>query len=102
MTAARAKGLSETIAGFKHALPIAILPILSYSGPLLADLLTGSFVVENVFQIPGLGIFTVNSALAYDYTLIVGLVVLYAGLLLVLNFVVDIGYTFLDPRVRER
>ncbi len=100
MMAARAKGLSDVMACLKHALPIAVLPVLSYSGPLLADLLTGSFVVENVFQVPGLGIFIVNSALAYDYTLIVGLVLLYAALLLVLNFLVDVGYAWLDPRVR--
>jgi ABC-type dipeptide/oligopeptide/nickel transport system permease component len=101
MTTARAKGLSNLMACLKHGLPIAILPVVSYSGPLLADLLTGSFVVENVFQIPGLGIFVVNSALAYDYTLIVGLVVLYAALLLGLNFLVDFSYGFLDPRVRN-
>lgn len=100
MVTARAKGLSNLQAAIKHALPIAILPVVSYSGPLLADLLTGSFVVENVFQIPGLGIFVVNSALAYDYTVIVGLVVLYAALLLVLNFLVDLSYGWLDPRVR--
>ncbi len=98
--AARAKGLSDFGAAFRHGLPIAILPVLSYSGPLLADLLTGSFVVENVFQIPGLGIFVVNSALAYDYTLIVGLVVIYAVLLLILNLLVDLSYVWLDPRVR--
>jgi oligopeptide transport system permease protein len=100
LVAARAKGLSDLMACVTHAFPIAVLPVLSYSGPLLADLLTGSFVVENVFQIPGLGIFIVNSALAYDYTLIVGLVLLYAALLLVLNFLVDLGYSLLDPRVR--
>jgi oligopeptide transport system permease protein len=72
---------------------------VSYSGPLIADLLTGSFVVENVFQIPGLGVFVVNSALAYDYPVIVGLVLLYAALLLVLNLLVDLAFAFIDPRV---
>ncbi len=99
-TAARAKGLSETALFFKHGFRIAVLPVVSYSGPLLADLLTGSFVVENIFQIPGLGVFLVNSSLSRDYTLIVGLVVLYAALLLVLNLVVDFAYSVLDPRVR--
>jgi oligopeptide transport system permease protein len=100
ITAARAKGLSETALFLKHGFRIAVLPVVSYSGPLLADLLTGSFVVENVFQIPGLGVFLVNGSLSRDYTLIVGLVVLYAGLLLVLNLVVDVAYSLLDPRVR--
>jgi len=100
ITAARAKGLSETALFFKHGFRIAVLPVVSYAGPLLADLLTGSFVVENIFQIPGLGVFIVNSSLSRDYTLIVGLVVLYAALLLVLNLVVDFAYSVLDPRVR--
>jgi oligopeptide transport system permease protein len=100
ITAARAKGLPETTLFFKHGFRIAILPVVSYSGPLLADLLTGSFVVENIFQIPGLGVFLVNSSLSRDYTLIVGLVILYAALLLVLNLVVDFAYSVLDPRVR--
>jgi oligopeptide transport system permease protein len=99
ITAARAKGLSDTALFFKHGFRIAVLPVVSYSGPLLADLLTGSFVVENIFQIPGLGVFLVNSSLSRDYTLIVGLVVLYAALLLVLNLLVDFSYSLLDPRV---
>jgi oligopeptide transport system permease protein len=97
---ARAKGLSETMILLKHALRIAILPVVSYSGPLLADLLTGSFVVENIFQIPGIGVFLVNSSTNRDYTMVVGLVVLYAILLLVLNLIVDLSYSLLDPRVR--
>jgi oligopeptide transport system permease protein len=100
ITAARAKGLSETRLFFRHGFRIAVLPVVSYSGPLLADLLTGSFVVENIFQIPGLGVFIVNSSLSRDYPLIVGLVVLYATLLLVLNLAVDFAYSLLDPRVR--
>jgi oligopeptide transport system permease protein len=99
ITAARAKGLSETALYFKHGFRIAVLPVVSYAGPLLADLLTGSFVVENIFQIPGLGVFLVNSSLSRDYTMIVGLVVLYAALLLVLNLIVDFSYSVLDPRV---
>ena len=85
----------------RHALPLAVLPLVSYSGPLLADLLTGSFVVENLFQIPGLGVFLVNGSLNRDYPLVVGLVLLYAVLLLVLNLLVDVAYTLLDPRVRH-
>ena len=97
---ARSKGLSELMILVKHALRLAILPVVSYSGPLLADLLTGSFVVENIFHIPGIGVFLVNSSLNRDYTMVVGLVVLYAALLLVLNLLVDLSYSLLDPRVR--
>lgn len=97
---ARAKGLSETAVLLKHALPLALLPVVSYSGPMLADLLTGSFVVENIFQIPGIGVFMVNSTLNRDYTMVIGLVLLYASLLLLLNLLVDVAYGLLDPRVK--
>jgi oligopeptide transport system permease protein len=100
ITTARAKGLSETAVLFKHAFRLAVLPVVSYSGPLLADLLTGSFVVESIFQIPGIGVFMVNSSLNRDYTMVVGLVLLYAILLLVLNLAVDFAYSLLDRRVR--
>ena len=100
ITTARAKGLSETSILLKHAFRLAVLPVLSYSGPMLADLLTGTFVVENLFQIPGLGVFMVNSSLNADYTMVVGLVLLYAVLLLVLNLAVDFAHSLLDPRVR--
>ncbi|MCP5519387.1 MAG: ABC transporter permease [Verrucomicrobiales bacterium] len=98
---ARAKGLPETAVLVRHALPLALLPVASYSGPMLADLLTGSFVVENLFQIPGIGVFMVNSSLNRDYTMVVGLVLLYAGLLLGLNLLVDLLYGWLDPRTRH-
>jgi oligopeptide transport system permease protein len=97
---ARAKGLGDTAVLLKHALRIAILPVVSYSGPLLADLLTGSFVVENLFRIPGIGVFMVNSSLNRDYPMVVGLVLLYAVLLLVLNLLVDVAYSYLDRRVK--
>ncbi len=98
--AARARGLSETAILLRHAFRLAVLPVVSYSGPLLADLLTGSFVVESLFQIPGIGVFLVNSALSRDYPMVVGLVVIYAVLLLGLNLVVDVAYGLLDPRVQ--
>ncbi len=101
ITTARAKGLSESAILWKHAFRLAVLPVVSYSGPLLADLLTGSFVVENLFQIPGIGVFMVNSSLSRDYTMVVGLVILYAALLLVLNLIVDLSYSWLDPRVKN-
>lgn len=96
---ARAKGLSESAVLLKHALRPSLFPVISYSGPLLAELLTGSFVVENVFQIPGIGVLMVNSSLNRDYTVVVGLVILYAALLLILNLVVDVLYRLLDCRV---
>lgn len=100
ISTARAKGLSETAVLLRHAFRLAVLPVVSYCGPLLADLLTGSFVVENLFQIPGLGVFMVNSSLNRDYPMVVGLVLLYAMLLLGLNLVVDLAYALLDPRVK--
>ena len=100
ITTARAKGLSENAVLLKHAFRLAVLPVISYSGPLMADLLTGSFVIESIFQIPGLGVFLVNGSLNRDYSLVVGLVVLYAGLLIVLNLLVDLAYVLLDPRVK--
>jgi oligopeptide transport system permease protein len=100
ITTARAKGLSETMVLLKHGVRLAILPVVSYSGPLLADLLTGSFVIENIFQIPGIGVSMVNSSLNRDYTMVVGLVILYASLLVMLNLLVDFTYSLLDRRVR--
>ena len=100
ITTARAKGLGENALLLKHAFRFAVLPVVSYSGPLLADLLTGSFVIETIFQIPGLGPHFVNSSLNSDYTVTVGLALLYATLLVVLNLVVDFAYTLLDPRVK--
>ncbi len=98
---ARAKGLSELRVLLRHAVPLALLPVVSYAGPMLADLLTGSFVVENLFQLPGLGLFMVNSSLSRDYPMVVGLVLFYAALLLGLNLLVDLVYGLLDPRVRH-
>jgi oligopeptide transport system permease protein len=100
ITTARSKGMSETTLLLKHAVRIAILPVVSYSGPLLADLLTGSFVIENIFQIPGLGTPMVNSSLNRDYPVVVGLVLLYAALLLAMNLLVDLAYQMLDRRVK--
>jgi oligopeptide transport system permease protein len=100
VAAARAKGLGENVLLLKHACRVAVLPVVSYSGPMLADLLTGSFVIENIFQIPGIGVFLVNGSLNRDYTVVVGLSLLYAVLLIAMNLVVDFAYTLLDPRVK--
>ena len=101
IVAARAKGLRETTILIRHVLPIGLLPVVSYSGPLLADLLTGSFVVENLFQIPGIGVFFIQSSLSRDYPMIVGLAMVYAILLIFLNLLVDISYRRIDPRIRQ-
>jgi oligopeptide transport system permease protein len=100
VTSARAKGLGEKMLLLKHAVRIAILPVVSYSGPMLADLLTGSFIIENIFQIPGIGVFLINGSLNRDYTVVVGLSLLYAMLLIGMNLIVDFAYTLLDPRVK--
>jgi oligopeptide transport system permease protein len=96
---ARAKGLSERVVVFRHALKIAILPVVSYLGPAMAATLTGSVVVERIFNVPGLGTFFVQSALNRDYTVAMGTVLFYSTLLMLFNLAVDITYTFLDPRV---
>jgi len=100
ITTARAKGLSERSIILRHALREGLLPVVTYSGPLLADLLVGSFVVENLFQIPGIGVFLVSSSINRDYTMVVGLVILYSVMLLALNLVVDVVYGLLDQRVK--
>lgn len=97
---ARAKGLGENAVLLRHVLRLAVLPVVSYAGPLLADLLTGSFVVETIFQIPGIGAFFINGFSNRDYSLVIGLVMLYAVLLVLLNLAVDFAYTVLDPRVK--
>jgi oligopeptide transport system permease protein len=99
VTAARAKGLSENAVLLRHVFRLAALPVVTYSGPMLADLLTGSFVIESIFQIPGLGLHLVNSSLNLDYTLTVSLALLYATLLVLLNLAVDFVYMLLDRRV---
>ena len=96
---ARAKGLAERRVVFRHALKVAILPVVSFLGPLAANLLTGSIVVETIFNIPGIGGYFVNSILNRDVFLLSGVVIVYCALLVVLNLVVDIGYTFLDRRI---
>jgi len=100
ITAARAKGLSESAIVIKHALRPALLPVVSFSAPMLADLLTGSFVVESIFQIPGLGGFFVNSSFNRDYPLLMGLVLLYAALLLLFNLAADLLLVMLDRRIK--
>jgi len=97
---ARAKGLPESKVLLRHVARLAILPVVTYCGPMLADLLTGSFVIENIFQIPGSGMMLVHAALNSDYTLVVGLVTFYAITLISLNLCVDVCYAVIDPRIR--
>ena len=96
---ARAKGLSNSSVLYKHALRVAILPVVSFLGPLAANLLTGSIVVESIFSIPGTGGFFVNSVLNRDGFLLAGVVIVYCSLLVVFNLVVDLLYGLLDHRI---
>jgi len=97
---ARAKGLPEHIVIFRHALKGGLLPVVSFLGPAVAGLVTGSFVVETIFQVPGLGRFFIMAAFNRDYTMIMGTVLFYATLIIVLNMLVDIMQAWMDPRVR--
>ncbi len=97
---AHAKGLAERRVIYRHALKVAILPVVSFVGPLAANLVTGSLVVESVFNLPGMGGFFVNSVLNRDVFLCCGTVVIYCTLLVLLNLVVDIAYKWLDPRIK--
>ena len=96
---ARAKGVAEWVIVWRHMFPTAILPVVSYLGPAIASMLTGSVVVEKIFNVPGIGPYFVDAAFNRDYFLVMGIVLLYAFFLLLLNLVVDILYGFLDPRV---
>jgi oligopeptide transport system permease protein len=99
---ARAKGLSEGAVVYRHALRVAILPVISYLGPLAANLLTGSIVVETIFHIPGAGGFFVNSILNRDGFLLGGVVIVYCVLLVIFNLLVDLSYRLLDRRIMEQ
>ncbi len=96
----RAKGMPEKGVILRHALKPALLPVISYLGPAAAAILTGSVVVERIFTIPGIGSYFVQGALNRDYTLVMGVVILYGVLIIVFNFLVDLLYAFLDPRIR--
>jgi len=98
--AARAKGLTERAVVLRHALKPALLPVVSYLGPAIAAIITGSVVIEQIFGIPGLGRFFVLGALNRDYTLVLGVVVFYGALIVALNLIVDLLYAAIDPRVR--
>ena len=98
---ARAKGLPRRLIIFRHSIKGALAPVVSYLGPAVAAIVTGSVVIEQIFGIPGLGRYFVQGALNRDYTLVMGVVVFYGTLIIVLNLIVDVVYGFLDPRVRH-
>lgn len=100
MKTARAKGLSERVIVMRHAVRNALLPVVTYLGPLVATVLTGSFVVESIFAIPGLGRWFVISILNRDYTVILGITVFYSAFLMLMNFFVDLAYAAIDPRIK--
>jgi oligopeptide transport system permease protein len=97
---ARAKGLSATMVVTRHALRAAILPLVSYLGPAIAGILTGSLVVEQIMGIPGIGRAFIQGALNRDYTLVMGVLIYYATFVILLNLAADLLYAALDPRVR--
>lgn len=97
---AKAKGLSQFNILFKHALPNAVVPVVTYLGPLTAGILTGSFVIENIFAIPGLGKYFVTSIYNRDYTVILGITIFYSAIVIFMNMLVDLIYPLLDPRIK--
>jgi len=97
---ARAKGLPEHLIVLRHALKPALLPVISFMGPATAGLITGSVVIERIYSIPGLGSYFVQGALNRDYTLVMGVVIFYGVVIVLLNFVVDLLYAWLNPKIR--
>lgn len=97
---ARAKGLSWSKVLIKHAWPNSLIPVVTYLGPMTASILTGSFVIETIFAIPGLGQYFVTSIYNRDYTVILGVTIFYSVIVIILNMVVDLLYPLLDPRIK--
>jgi len=96
---ARAKGLNSRRIVVRHILPLSLLPVLSYLGPASAALLTGSVVIEQIFAMPGIGRYFVEGALNNDYTLVMGVVVVYSTFIAAFNLLIDLTYAWLDPRL---
>lgn len=97
---AKAKGLSMPATVFRHALRNALMPVITYFGPLLAGILTGTFVIEKIFAIPGLGKYFVESIVNRDYPMIMGTTIFYSAILVVMMLLVDLAYTLVDPRIK--
>ncbi len=98
---ARSRGLRESRIVLRHVLPSAIVPLVGYLGPALAGIMTGSLIVEMIFNLPGVGRYFVQGALNRDYPLVMGIVIIYASFIILLNLLSDLGYAALDPRVRR-
>ncbi|MDD6615865.1 MAG: ABC transporter permease [Lachnospiraceae bacterium] len=96
----RAKGMSEFVVVFVHALKNSLIPVITYLGPLTASILTGGFVAESVFNVPGLGRYFVSSISSRDYTMIMGVTIFYSALIVLMNLVCDILYKIVDPRIK--
>ena len=97
---ARAKGLRERLVVVRHSLKAGMMPVVSYLGPATAAVMTGSVVIETIFGVPGIGTYFVNAALNRDYPLVMGVIIVYAVLIMLLNLAVDLAYAVLDPKVR--
>ena len=97
---ARAKGLSELVITWRHMLKGGLLPVVTFLGPTVANMMVGSVVIEKIFATPGIGPYLVDAAFNRDYFLVMGIVVLFSVLLLTMNLLVDLAYGFLDPRIR--
>ncbi len=97
---ARAKGLGEGVVLFKHALRNSVIPVITYMGPMVTAVLTGSFVIERIFSVPGLGGYFITSINGRDYPMIMGTTIFLAGILIIANLIVDILYTIVDPRIK--
>jgi oligopeptide transport system permease protein len=97
---ARAKGLPEIVVIVKHALKNALIPVVTYMGPMVAAVMTGSFVVEKIFAIPGMGKYFVESVGNRDYTVLMGTTIFYAAFAIFMIFIVDVAYGFIDPRIK--
>ena len=97
---ARAKGLKESLVVWRHAMKSAMMPVVSYLGPVTAGVITGSVVIEQIFGLPGIGSYFVQGALSRDYPVVMGTVIFYGSLIILANLIVDIAYAFLDPQIR--
>ncbi|KAB8032071.1 oligopeptide ABC transporter permease OppB [Fluviispira multicolorata] len=97
---AKAKGIPNRIIIFRHAIRPAILPVVSYLGPATAGIITGSVVIEQIFSLPGLGSYITKGALNRDYTLVLGTVILFAAIIIAFNFIVDVLYAIIDPKIK--
>jgi oligopeptide transport system permease protein len=98
---ARAKGIPESRVVLRHVLPTAVIPLVGYLGPAIAGIMTGSLVIEMIFNLPGAGRYFVQGALNRDYPLVMGIVIVYATFIVTLNLLADLAYAALDPRIRK-